>query len=75
MAPPADLDPHLLVLQGRVAFLRTEHESLIERERVLRAQRLAASAESMKQQANKTFRELETARKKLAAYISRKQRR
>lgn len=74
MAPAADLDPRLLLLQGKVATLRTEHKDLVERERVLRAQRLTASADALKVRVGRTFAEFEEASKQLASHISRKQR-
>lgn len=74
MAPPADPDSLLLFLQGQVSHLRREHESLVERERVLRATRHIASADALKVRVTAVFSELQGASKRLAAHISRKQR-
>jgi hypothetical protein len=74
MAPLADQDSLLLFLQGQVATLRCQHESLVERERLLRANKYTASADALKEMKEKVFKELEAAKKKLAAHISRKQR-
>lgn len=74
MAPAADVDHRLLLLQGKVATLRTEHQDLVERERVLRATKQTASADAMKVRVSRTFAEFEAASKTLAAYISKRQR-
>ena len=74
MSPAADTDAKLLVLQGKVATLRTEHEDLVGRERLLRSTRHTASADAMRDRVGRTFAEFQQASRNLANYISRKQR-
>lgn len=74
MAPPADQDGFLLFLQGRVAAKRVEHEDLVEREALYRKFGYTASADVIKARVGVAFRELQDASRKLAGYLSKKQR-
>ena len=74
VAPAADTNARLLFLQGEVARLRAVHEDLTDRERVLRALKLVASADHMKARSARAFQEFRQASERLAAYISRRQR-
>lgn len=74
MAPPADKDMFLLFLQGHVSKLRVEHEDLVSRESLYRKLRYTASADAMKVKVAVAFREFQSASRRLASYMSRKQR-
>lgn len=75
MAPAADLDPKLLVLQGKVAHLRAEESRLRERVVTLERNRLLASAQALRLKADRTLAEFNAASRDLTAYINKRQRR
>ena len=74
MAPATDLDPRLLGLQVQVAEARAKHQDLAERAELLERSKYYASAQVLKLRALKAENEWLAASKKLADYISKRQR-
>ena len=75
MAPAADTDERLLMLQIAVSEARTKHEDLVQRRDLMERTKHYASAQALRIRADRAFLDLRNASRKLASYLSERARR